>query len=81
VAVGGAAYGSAMSSWTWRYEAADGSAMSGAQLPDQTFPSQADAESWVGESWRDLTSAGVESVSLLHDGEVVYGPMSLRPME
>lgn len=70
-----------MNAWTWRYEAADGSAMAGPHLPEQSFPSQADAESWVGETWRDLTSAGVESVSLLRDGEVVYGPMSLRPME
>lgn len=55
--------------------------MSGAHLPGQGFPSQADAESWVGESWRELSAAGVESVSLLRDGTVVYGPMSLRPLE
>jgi hypothetical protein len=79
--VGGRAYGSVMSAWTWRYEALDGSVMSGPQLPTPSFPSQADAESWVGESWRDLTAAGVESVTLLRDGEVVYGQMSLRPME
>jgi hypothetical protein len=70
-----------MNAWTWRYEAADGSTVEGAQLPAQSFPSQADAESWVGESWRDLTAAGVETVSLLRDGDVVYGPMSLRPLE
>jgi hypothetical protein len=70
-----------MSSWTWRYEAADGSVLTGPQLSTQPFPAQADAESWVGESWRELAAAGVEAVSLLRDGEVVYGPMSLRPME
>jgi hypothetical protein len=70
-----------MSSWTWRYEAADGSAMVGGGLPAKTFPSQADAESWVGESWHDLTAAGVDSVSLLCDGEIVYGPMSLHPLQ
>jgi hypothetical protein len=70
-----------MSSWTWRYEAADGSTLIRPGLSSQVFPSQADAESWVGESWRDLTAAGVEAVSLLRDGEVVYGPMSLRPLE
>ena len=70
-----------MSAWTWRYEAADGSTVEGAQLPTQSFPNQADAESWVGESWRDLTAAGVETVSLLRDDDVVYGPMSLRPLE
>jgi hypothetical protein len=70
-----------MNAWTWRYEAADGSTVEGAQLPTQSFPSQADAESWVGESWRELTAAGVETVSLLRDDDVVYGPMSLRPLE
>jgi len=70
-----------MSAWTWRYEAADGSTMTGPQLSTQAFPSQADAESWVGESWRDLTALGVDGVTLLRDGDAVYGPMSLRPME
>lgn len=69
-----------MSAWTWRYEAADGSAMTGPQLSTQAFPSQADAESWVGEYWRDLTGHGVDAVTLLRDGDVVYGPMSLHPM-
>ena len=45
-----------------------------------TFSSKADAESWVGEWWRELLAHGVEHVSLLRDGEVVY-PMSLRPLE
>jgi hypothetical protein len=35
----------------------------------------------VGESWRGLLAEGVEQVSLLRDGEPVYGPMSLRPLE
>jgi hypothetical protein len=55
--------------------------MTDPQLSDLPFPSQADAESWVGESWRDLIAAGVEAVSLLRDDDVVYGPMSLRPLE
>jgi len=62
--------------------AATGSAATpGAPTANPGFPSQADAETWVGESWRDLLEAGVDSVSLLRDGEQVYGPMSLRPME
>ena len=44
-------------------------------------PSQADAETWVGESWQELLAAGVEQVHLLNGGERVYGPMSLRPLE
>ncbi len=69
-----------MNSWTWRYEAADGSTLTGAELPRTGFPNQADAESWVGESWHDLLAAGVEQVTLLNSGEKVYGPMSLRPL-
>ena len=69
-----------MNSWTWHYEAADGSALSGPDLPRTGFPSQADAETWVGESWRELVASGVEQVSLLNAGEQVYGPMSLRPL-
>ncbi len=70
-----------MDEWTWQYEAAGGSVLELPGLPTTTFPSQADAESWVGESWRDLLAQGVEAVSLLHDGTTVYGPMSLRPVE
>jgi hypothetical protein len=55
--------------------------MSGPDLPRTGFPSQADAETWVGEAWHDLLAAGVEQVSLLNAGEQVYGPMSLRPLE
>ncbi|HEY6796965.1 MAG TPA: hypothetical protein VI248_20020 [Kineosporiaceae bacterium] len=70
-----------MSTFTWRYEGVDGSPLSSSGLSEPIFPSQADAESWVGESWRELLSAGVEQVSLLRDGEVVYAAMSLRPLE
>ncbi len=61
--------------WTWQYQPAG----SGATLPSPEFPSQADAESWVGETWRELADAGVASVSLLEDDSTVYGPMSLQP--
>ena len=55
--------------------------MTGPDLPRSTFPSQADAETWVGETWHELRDAGVEQVSLLSDGDLVYGPMSLHPLE
>lgn len=55
--------------------------MTGAELPRTGFPSQADAESWVGEAWHDLLAQGVEQVSLFNDGDLVYGPMSLHPLE
>lgn len=65
--------------WTWRYEDEAGGEVTPAQAPaGEAFPTQSDAETWLGENWRELLSAGVEQVSLLDGGRVVYGPMSLR---
>jgi hypothetical protein len=71
--------------WFWRYEdesgnEAEASTLTGAPTqPSTGFPSQGDAESWVGENWQELLEAGVDGV-ILFDGERrVYGPMSLRP--
>lgn len=66
-------------SWTWRYEDSDGKTVS-TPAPQQ-FPSQSDAESWLGEEWHELFDAGVDAVYLLEDAQVIYGPMSLRPAE
>ena len=63
--------------WSWRYEAPDGSPLNTPLSP--SFPSQADAESWIGEHWGELLDQGVEQVSLLEVERVVYGPMGLRP--
>ncbi|SDQ32889.1 hypothetical protein SAMN05428996_1252 [Quadrisphaera sp. DSM 44207] len=68
--------------WTWSCEDAEGRAVRAAPTPPGSgFPAQADAETWLGESWRQLVAGGVEQVSLLVDGERVYGPLSLRPTE
>lgn len=64
--------------WTWRYEKADGT-LPTAVPAEESFPSQSDAESWLGEKWRGLLDAGVDQVTLLEEGTVRYGPMSLRP--
>jgi hypothetical protein len=64
--------------WTWTFLDAKGVAMSGEGLVATGFPSQSDAETWFGEQWRELADAGVEAVTLQHEGTVVYGPMSLR---
>ena len=42
------------------------------------FPSQSDAESWIGEAWRDLLEEGVDQVTLFEADREVYGPMSLH---
>lgn len=64
--------------WTWAYHDVAGRPLTADSLPTTPFPTQSDAESWLGEAWRDLLSAGVEAVTLREGGTVVYGPMSLR---
>ena len=67
--------------WTWTYFDADATVLTGEALVTTGFPSQSDAESWLGEQWRDLADAGVEAVTLQHEDVVIYGPMSLRAAE
>jgi hypothetical protein len=61
-------------SWTWRLETSDGAAT---DMPVPAQPSQSDAESWLGENWRELRRSGVAAVTLLEGNREVYGPMSL----
>jgi uncharacterized protein (DUF2237 family) len=63
--------------WTWRFEKADGSTVAAPNGAEE-FPTQGDAESWVGETWKELLEGGIDQVVLLEDGEKVYGPMSLH---
>lgn len=65
-------------SWQWRYLDNDGAALEPQGVPPH-WPSQADAESWIGETWRQLLDSGVGQVILLEDEREVYGPMSLQP--
>lgn len=69
-------------SWRWRLEDRSGAEVT---PPDGSsaaaaggFPSQSDAESWVGEVWRDLLDEGVDQVTLFEAAREVYGPMSLH---
>ncbi|WP_375487041.1 hypothetical protein [uncultured Jatrophihabitans sp.] len=60
-------------SWTWRYLGADGGELT--DLPGVSQPAhanQSDAESWMGEFWRDLADAGVAQVTLLEDDSESY---------
>ncbi|GAA2901903.1 hypothetical protein Acy02nite_10640 [Actinoplanes cyaneus] len=63
--------------WSWRYEDVDGKSVDG---PAETFSSQADAESWIGQEWRQLQATGVSTVTLIEDDRVDY-QMSLQPAE
>ena len=62
-------------SWTWQYENGDGQPVAG---PDETFTSQADAESWIGQTWRELLASGAVKVVLVEEDRVEY-QMSLLP--
>ena len=67
------------STWRWRYEDASGAeteTVEGASVSG--FPSQSDAESWIGEVWRDLVEDGVHQVTLFEGDREVYVPMSLH---
>jgi hypothetical protein len=64
--------------WHWRLEDASGTEVAAAGVGSPDFPSQSDAESWVGEAWRELVESGVDAVTLLEGDRVVYGPMSLH---
>ena len=58
--------------WRWTYDGGGGS---------EDFPSQADAEAWLGDSWRALLDGGTRAVTLMEGDREVYGPMSLEPAE
>jgi hypothetical protein len=65
-------------SWHWRLEDSSGAEVTTEGPGSPEFPSQSDAESWVGEVWRELLDAGVDAVTLLEGDREVYGPMSLH---
>lgn len=65
--------------WWWRLVDAAGQEVAVTEeYADERFASQGDAESWVGEVWRDLADQGVDAVVLLEHDREVYGPMSLH---
>jgi hypothetical protein len=70
------------STWRWRFEDGSGGEVSqsdgGTASGVTGFPSQSDAESWIGEVWRDLVDDGVHQVTLFEGDREVYGPMSLH---
>ncbi|MGC5342851.1 hypothetical protein ACPXCE_12245 [Streptomyces sp. DT24] len=64
--------------WTWRFEKADGTETEPALQPEE-FTTQGDAESWIGEFWKELLEGGATQVTLFEDTTKIYGPMSLQP--
>lgn len=67
--------------WFWRLEDRSGAEVGAPSVAPNgapRFPSQSDAESWVGEVWRELLEDGVDAVTLFEADRMVYGPMSLH---
>ncbi|MER5738990.1 MULTISPECIES: hypothetical protein [unclassified Streptomyces] len=62
--------------WTWRFEKSDGTEVVPVVTPEE-FGTQGDAESWLGEHWRDLLAGGADQVTLSEDTTKIYGPMPL----
>lgn len=69
--------------WYWRFQDASGDVLKdddgGPAGRGVEFATQSDAESWIGEHWRQLAESGVHAVTLYEDDHEVYGPMSLEP--
>ncbi|GGR16334.1 MULTISPECIES: hypothetical protein [Streptomyces] len=62
--------------WTWRFEKSDGTEVTPVVTPED-FTTQGDAESWLGEHWRDLLAGGADQATLSEDTVKIYGPMPL----
>lgn len=65
--------------WTWRLHDPTGADLDPAEVGVQVSveDAQAEAESWLGEHWRELLERGVATVTLVRGDTVVYGPMGL----
>lgn len=78
----GLAWGVMDAVWRWDLLDGDGHVLAvDKTLASPSFPTQSEAESWVGEVWPALVDAGVDAVTLREGDGVVYGPMSLRPAQ
>lgn len=65
--------------WWWRLEDTAGVEVEvRTAYAGRRFATQADAESWVGETWAELAQEGVAAVTLFEQERVVYGPMALH---
>jgi hypothetical protein len=66
-------------SWHWRLEDPAGAAIDPASVGVEVVDSdnQGDAESWLGENWRELLDRGVATVTLFDGENEIYGPMAL----
>ncbi|CAM3327913.1 hypothetical protein [Stackebrandtia soli] len=64
--------------WTWHFEDAEGNPVVGPE--SDGHGNQGDAESWLGEVWRELAEAGAVTATLKEDDRTEY-QMSLASPE
>jgi hypothetical protein len=65
--------------WHWRSErSGPGRSGQARVVGPESFPSQGEAESWLGETYPELLAGGVAAVTLYQGDRRVYGPMSLE---
>ena len=62
----------------WVWELLDGSDQMLDRRLDPIFSNRFDAESWLGESWRQLAEQGVVAARLTHNGQAVAPAIPLR---
>lgn len=63
----------------WIFNDRTGNGIEDLGLSAVSFPSQVEAEAWLGEEWQQLADAGVSSVTLMRGEDIVYDSMSLSP--
>ncbi|MCL3860722.1 hypothetical protein [Actinotalea sp. K2] len=63
-------------SWAWLLFDAEDGPLDRPLSP--TFTNRFDAESWLGETWRDLATQDVARVRLAQDGDVIGDTVELR---
>jgi hypothetical protein len=65
--------------WHWRLEDSSGGVVEPSSIDVEVPASdnQGDAESWLGENWRELLDRGVATVTLFEEERKAYGPMGL----
>ena len=64
--------------WTWTYENAEGTAVTGEPATETAFPTQSDAENWFGEVWRELADAGI-AFHGASSAEFAHDELTLQP--
>ena len=67
--------------WTWQLEKEDGTVIAARELSKETWSQPGRRRELARRALAQPAAAGVDQVTLVEDGRVEYGPMSLHPAE